>query len=160
MDTEAAAGPVAQTPVCDSAAQEPRESHVASVSGPIHSIDINIDYVRRVENSISIAFYCRNGTDFSVLLTGYREQMVERVSWMAPVDYEILLFDDHPIKVTPKVLAVNIDYDRQYVSKRCGILSDAGLLESVDIGLYELTELGDVFLEGEIGGRELKKPDE
>ncbi|NGM69096.1 MarR family transcriptional regulator [Natronolimnobius sp. AArcel1] len=80
---------------------------------------------------------------------------------MAPVDYEILLFfDTHPIKVSPKVLAVNIDYDRQYVSKRCVALTDAGLLESVETGLYEVSEMGDAFLEGEVDGRDLENPDE
>lgn len=77
--------------------------------------------------------------------------MVERIPWMAPVDYEIMLFfDEHPIKVSPKVLAVNIGYDRQYVSKRCGTLADAGLLESIDTGLYQLTETGRAYLEGEL----------
>ncbi|WP_226483249.1 MarR family transcriptional regulator [Natrinema amylolyticum] len=83
--------------------------------------------------------------------------MVERVSWMAPVDYEIMLFfDAHPILVSPKVLAVNIEYDRQYVSRRCSALSDAGLLESVDTGLYQLTDTGTAYLEGELDVSELE----
>ncbi|WP_176548199.1 MarR family transcriptional regulator [Natrinema sp. CBA1119] len=83
--------------------------------------------------------------------------MVERVSWMAPVDYEIMLFFDvHPILVSPKVLAVNIEYDRQYVSRRCSALSDAGLLESVDTGLYQLTETGDSYLKGDLDVSELE----
>ncbi|TYT61001.1 MarR family transcriptional regulator [Natrialba swarupiae] len=80
---------------------------------------------------------------------------------MAPVDYEILLFfDEHPIIVSPHVLAVNIDYDRQYVSKRCGALVGAGLLGSVDTGLYELSDQGNAFLEGKIDGQELEAPSE
>ncbi|WMT07481.1 MarR family transcriptional regulator [Natrinema thermotolerans] len=83
--------------------------------------------------------------------------MVERVSWMAPVDYEIMLFfDEHPIQVSPKVLAANIEYDRQYVSKRCGRLVDAGLLASVDTGLYQLTDTGHDYLEGELDASELE----
>lgn len=83
--------------------------------------------------------------------------MVERVPWMAPVDYEILLFfDEHPIQISPKVLAANIDYDRQYVGKRCSTLADAELLESVGIGLYQLTETGHAYLEGELDVSELE----
>ncbi|SIS10604.1 phage repressor protein [Natronorubrum thiooxidans] len=83
--------------------------------------------------------------------------MVERVPWMAPVDYEIMLFfDDHPILVSPRVLAANIEYDRQYVSKRCRTLSEAGLLVAVDTGLYELTETGREYLEGELDVSELE----
>ncbi|SEP68641.1 MarR family transcriptional regulator [Natrinema salaciae] len=83
--------------------------------------------------------------------------MVERVPWMSPVDYEIMLFfDEHPIQVSPRVLAANIDYDRQYVSKRCRTLSDAGLLTAVETGLYQLTETGCDYLEGELDVRDLE----
>jgi len=98
-------------------------------------------------------------TDFSALPVGHREQMVEQVPWMAPVDYEILLFfDKHPIIVSPRVLAVNIEYDRQYVSKRCRALTEAGLLTAVDTGLFELTETGQTYLEGELDVSELTEP--
>ncbi|ELZ08694.1 phage PhiH1 repressor protein [Natrinema thermotolerans DSM 11552] len=83
--------------------------------------------------------------------------MVERVSWMAPVDYEILLFfDEHPIQVTPKVIAANIDYDRQYVGKRCSTLADTGLLKSAGTGLYQLTDTGYAYLAGELDISELE----
>ncbi|MFC4246675.1 MarR family transcriptional regulator [Natribaculum luteum] len=83
--------------------------------------------------------------------------MVERVPWMAPVDYEIMLFfDEHPILVSPKVLAADIEYDRHYVSKRCKILTEAGLLTKVETGLYELTETGQTYLEGDLDVSELE----
>ncbi|WP_207589859.1 MarR family transcriptional regulator [Halomontanus rarus] len=83
--------------------------------------------------------------------------MVERVPWMAPVDYEIMLFfDEHAILVSPRVLAANIEYDRQYVSKRCRVLSEAGLLTAVETGLYQLTETGKTYLEGELDVSELE----
>ncbi|QRV15786.1 MarR family transcriptional regulator [Haloterrigena salifodinae] len=83
--------------------------------------------------------------------------MVERVPWMSPVDYEILLFfDEHPIQVTPKVIAANIDYDRQYVGKRCSTLADAGLLEPLGTGLYQLTDTGHAYLEGNLDVSELE----
>ncbi|AFZ73409.1 MarR family transcriptional regulator [Natronobacterium gregoryi] len=83
--------------------------------------------------------------------------MVERVPWMAPVDYEIMLFfDEHAIQVSPRVLAANIGYDRQYVSKRCRTLSEARLLNAVDTGLYQLTETGVAYLEGELDADDLE----
>lgn len=85
-------------------------------------------------------------------------QMVERVPWMAPVDYEILLFfEDHPILLSPRILAVNIEYDRQYVSRRCSALTEAGLLESVDTGLYQLSKTGELYLEGDVDATDLEQ---
>ncbi|MBZ6496461.1 MarR family transcriptional regulator [Natrinema longum] len=84
--------------------------------------------------------------------------MVERVPWMAPVDYEIMLFfEDHPILVSPRVLAANIEYDRQYVSKRCRALADANLLEIIDTGLYQLTDTGKEYLKGELDVSDLER---
>lgn len=86
--------------------------------------------------------------------------MVERVRWMAPVDYEIMLFfDEHSILISPRVLGANIDYDRQYVSKRCRTLSNAGLLTAVDTGLYQLTDTGRTYLEGNLDVSELESED-
>ena len=79
------------------------------------------------------------------------QEMVERVSWLSPVDYEVLgFFESHDIVTSPKVLAANIDYDRQYVSKRCQALLSSGLLVQPENGLYELSDLGRDFLAGEV----------
>ncbi|WP_207586343.1 MarR family transcriptional regulator [Halomontanus rarus] len=84
--------------------------------------------------------------------------MVERVPWMTPADYEIMIFfDEYDIQVSPKVLAANIDYDRQYVSKRCGELTDVGLLKTDGNGLYQLTETGYAYLAGELKASELNR---
>nr|WP_167603407.1 helix-turn-helix domain-containing protein [Halorubrum sodomense] len=78
-------------------------------------------------------------------------EMVERVSWLSPVDYEVLeFFESHDIVTSPKVLAANIDYDRQYVSKRCQTLLSSGLLEQPEDGLYRLSDLGRDFLAGDV----------
>ncbi|WP_049888795.1 hypothetical protein [Natronococcus occultus] len=77
--------------------------------------------------------------------------MVERVSWRSPVDHESrLCFDEHAIRVSPRVLAATIEYDRQYLSKRCRQLAEAGLLASGESGLYQRTERGRSYLEGEL----------
>ncbi|WP_138006548.1 MarR family transcriptional regulator [Halalkalirubrum salinum] len=83
--------------------------------------------------------------------------MVERVSWFSPVDYEILMFfENHDILASPKVIAVNIDYDRQYTSKNCRKLAEVDLLRKDESGLYGLTEKGRSFLAGSVDPSELK----
>ncbi|MBP1985959.1 MarR family transcriptional regulator [Halolamina salifodinae] len=87
-----------------------------------------------------------------------REEMVERVSSFSPVDYEILqFFEEHDILASPKVVAVNIDYDRQYVSKRLGELRDLDLLRKDESGLYELTDYARSFLDGEVDPEKLEE---
>lgn len=85
------------------------------------------------------------------------QEMVERVSWFKPIDYEILMFfESHDILASPKVIAVNIDYDRQYTSKRCRTLQEAGLFEQKDSGIYALSDMGHSFLEGELDANDLE----
>ena len=79
------------------------------------------------------------------------EDMVERISWLSPVHYEVLnFFEAHDITVSPAVLAANTGYDRQYLSKRCGDLVDAGILAKPNEGLYELSDLGRDFIAGKV----------
>jgi predicted transcriptional regulator len=54
------------------------------------------------------------------------------------------------IVASPSVIAANIDYTGEYISRRCRKLADEGLLQRVDASNYRLTELGERFLEGEI----------
>lgn len=80
-----------------------------------------------------------------------KEDMVERVSWFSPIDYEILIFfENHDIIVSPKILSVNIGYDRQYTSKRMNVLADNDLLKKRNSGLYELSKTGRLFLAGNL----------
>ena len=90
------------------------------------------------------------------------DEMVERVSWFSPVDYEILLFfENHDIEASAKVISANIEYDRQYVSKRLRELADESLLQKNDeSGLYELSEHGRDFLAGDLNASDLEGDDE
>jgi predicted transcriptional regulator len=90
------------------------------------------------------------------------KEMVERVRWMSPIDYEILLFfEDHEILVSPKVLGANIEYDRQYTSKRCRKLTQEGILEQDgESGLYGLSDRGRRFLAGELDAEEFERDEE
>ncbi len=84
--------------------------------------------------------------------------MVERVSWFAPVDYEIFLFfEDHDIGATAKVVGYNIGYDSDYVNRRLRTLENASLFDNTD-GIYELTDRGREFLAGDIDEDDLPEP--
>lgn len=77
---------------------------------------------------------------------------------MSPIDYEILGFFEkyRDIQVSPKVIGANIDYDRNYTGKRCRNFVDHNLLEKTDDGLYQLSERGEKFLDGELSASELE----
>ena len=59
--------------------------------------------------------------------------------------------------LSPRVLAVNIDYSRHYLSTRLGKLRDAELVERVDDGLYQITDRGRSYLEGDLEAVELEE---
>lgn len=58
--------------------------------------------------------------------------------------------------LSPRVLAVNIDYTRHYISARLRILAEAGLVERVEEGLYRITESGEAYLAGELSAKDLE----
>ena len=77
--------------------------------------------------------------------------MRPRVEWMTSADNRLLEFlRDKEIVASPRVISVNIDYDRQYVSKRLRILAQNELVANVDTGLYEITDRGQRYLGGEL----------
>lgn len=79
--------------------------------------------------------------------------MRPRVSWMTRADDAILeLLSEAGIAANPSTIAFNIDYDRRYVSQRCRILSDRGLVNRVHEGkaMYAIANLGEQYLSGEI----------
>lgn len=87
--------------------------------------------------------------------------MRPRVEWMTQGDERILEFlRDKDIVASPSVIAVNIDYTNEYISRRCRVLEDAGLLQRVDASNYRLTDLGVDFLDGDIDGEELESAGE
>ena len=86
--------------------------------------------------------------------------MVERVEWFSPIHYEILtFFQEHDIQISPRDLAVNIDYDRGYTGKECRTLAQAGLLQNQN-GVYQLTDFGRAFLSGKVDSGEVQRPEE
>ena len=88
------------------------------------------------------------------------EKMVEQVGWFSKVDYPLWNFlDKHRIIVTPSVIARNIGYDNNYIGKRCRVMVEAGLMNRLGEGVYEISELGEQFLDGELSRQELQALD-
>jgi predicted transcriptional regulator len=80
-----------------------------------------------------------------------------RVPWMTQADDRILeTLDDSDLVLSPRILAFNNEYTRQHVSRRLSKLVDSGLVEKVDDGLYQITELGKAYLSGELDADDLE----
>jgi predicted transcriptional regulator len=79
---------------------------------------------------------------------------------MTQADERILEFlFEKEIIASPSVIAANIDYTGEYISRRCRKLADAGLLQRVDASNYRLTTLGERFLTGEADADEIQQGD-
>jgi len=79
---------------------------------------------------------------------------------MTQADERILEFlQEKDIVASPSVIAANIDYTGEYISRRCRELEDAGLLQRVDPSNYRLTDLGYRFLSGEVDATEITQND-
>ncbi|PSP37901.1 MarR family transcriptional regulator [Halobacteriales archaeon QH_7_65_31] len=82
--------------------------------------------------------------------------MRPRVDWMTQADERVLEFlHEKDIVASPSVIAANIDYTQEYISRRCRKLTNAGLLQRADASNYRVTELGERFLNGDIGEDDL-----
>jgi len=85
--------------------------------------------------------------------------MVERVEWMSPIHYEILMFfESHDVWISPRDLAKNIEYDRTYTGRECKTLMNADLLRK-EGQTYRLTDTGRRFLAGDLDPDDLDTPD-
>ena len=87
--------------------------------------------------------------------------MRPRIDWMTQADERILEFlREKDIVASPAVIAANIDYTGEYISRRCRKLANAGLLQRVDASNYRVTELGEQFLQGEVTADAISLNDE
>ena len=76
---------------------------------------------------------------------------------MTQADERVLEFlHEKEIVASPSVIAANIDYTGEYLSRRCNKLEDAGLLQRVDASNYRITDLGVRFLDGELDAADLQ----
>ncbi|PSP76166.1 MarR family transcriptional regulator [Halobacteriales archaeon QS_1_68_20] len=72
-------------------------------------------------------------------------------------DYILELLADSDLVLSPAVVAYNIDYTRNYVTGRLSTLTEAGLVERPDSGMYRITETGRAYLAGELDASELEE---
>ncbi|MEY7851597.1 winged helix-turn-helix domain-containing protein [Natrarchaeobius sp. A-rgal3] len=80
-------------------------------------------------------------------------------NWMQnPTDERILEALNTGLELGPTTIARNIDRDRTGVSRRLSVLVDYGLVNRVEEGYYEITDLGGQYLEGELDASELEGP--
>ena len=83
--------------------------------------------------------------------------MRPRVDWMTQADERVLEFlYEKDIVASPTVIAANIDYTAEYISRRCRKLANVGLLQRVDPSNYRLTDLGRRFLGGDVDAEEVE----
>lgn len=68
-------------------------------------------------------------------------------------------FNESGMILSPRILAVNTDYSRHYVSERLAVLLDGGLVEKVDDGLYQITGKGRDYLVGDLESDDLQVND-
>jgi predicted transcriptional regulator len=79
---------------------------------------------------------------------------------MTQADERVLEFlHEKDIVASPSVIAANIDYTQEYLSRRCRKLTNAGLLQRVDASNYRVTDLGERFLNGDVDADEITTPD-
>lgn len=84
--------------------------------------------------------------------------MRPRVEWMNQTDNRILeLLEESNLILSPAVTAVNLDYSRNWVSRRMSKLEDADLIEKVNGSYYRITDRGRAYLEGELEAADLEE---
>ena len=67
-----------------------------------------------------------------------------------PIDDRILeSLDSSDMILSPSVIAINIDKSRDEVNRRLSTLTKNGLVNRVQRGYYEITDLGQDYLEGD-----------
>ncbi|WP_146416945.1 MarR family transcriptional regulator [Haloarcula hispanica] len=64
--------------------------------------------------------------------------------------------DESGMILSPRILGINTDYSRHYVSERLAVLLDAGLVEKADDGLYQITEKGGDYLSGDLSADDIQ----
>lgn len=76
---------------------------------------------------------------------------------MKPTDDLILELLEEEGQFPPKLISDKIDRHQTYVNTRCIELRDYGLLRNIGQGIYQITEEGEKYLDGELDANELEK---
>ena len=87
--------------------------------------------------------------------------MRQPADWMRPMDDRILeALQTCGLVLSPSIIGYNIGNTREAVGRRLSGLSEYGLVERVDRGKYEITDLGEQYLDGELDVSELESVEE
>lgn len=82
--------------------------------------------------------------------------------WMTVCDDRLLEFIQEEGQHTPKAIAEDgrVRFGHQYIARRLRKLADVGLLERNvgGRGIYDITEAGEAYLEGDLDAAELEEP--
>jgi predicted transcriptional regulator len=81
--------------------------------------------------------------------------MRKRAEWMKPTDDLILELLEEEGQYNPKIIAEKIGKHPKYVGERCRKLRDYNLLRNLGRGLYQITDLGEDYLAGDLDATEL-----
>lgn len=85
----------------------------------------------------------RHSADWASLITTEPGTVRRPEPWMTPMDDQILrLFHSTSLVLTPSIIAYNLDHSREGVNRRLSELADAGYVERVERGKYQLTDMG------------------
>ncbi len=86
--------------------------------------------------------------------------MRQRAEWMKPADDAILEYVRDAGEVPPAVIARNTDMHRNYAGERCRELTNYGLLQKREGGYYQLSDLGEAYLNEELDATTLESDDQ
>lgn len=97
------------------------------------------------------------------ILLGWQVSQTVRYSgkWMSLADDRILEYLRENPSGAPKQMADSgvVRYSRQYISKRLNKLADHGLVLPLGNGVYQITERGEAYLDGELDTAEDRSDD-
>lgn len=79
---------------------------------------------------------------------------------MRPADDLILELLEEEGQYPPKIIAEKVGKHPKYVGKRCRALRDHDLLRNLGRGLYQITELGELYLSGDLDASDLENGSE
>jgi len=85
--------------------------------------------------------------------------------WMMPIDDRILemVYEERhmtPLALSREGLIERLDIGRKHANNRCRKLTEYGLLTRFDRGLYEITDEGIAYLDGELDASTLEPVDD
>lgn len=82
--------------------------------------------------------------------------------WLTQPDERImeLLRDEGPLPVGQIGNHDRLHWNNEYIGRRTRLLADQGLVVNIGNGVYQITDDGEAYLEGDLDARELPEPED